>query len=245
MYNDPNAPQPPYGQNPYDPSSQPSQQNPYEQNPYSQPQQQQYGPTQYGAPPYGAPPDYAQPYGTPPGYAQPQPKKSNRALWITLGIIGGVLILACGTCAVLFSLGIYSFGQTVKTSVSSLEATATAAIATTNADLTATSATAPTQTAEAYYTAIQGQDYTTAYSYLDSNLTTPSGTPVTQNLFATAAQSRDSSLGKVTNFTATADSTDPTKVTITVTRGSGAPYTVHMQLSDTSGEWKIVSYDNI
>jgi hypothetical protein len=67
MYNDPNLPQPPYGQ---------------PQPPYGQPQ-----------PPYGQP---QPPYGQGPlPYGQPQPRKSRRWLWIILGIIV-VLLFSCG-----------------------------------------------------------------------------------------------------------------------------------------------------
>jgi hypothetical protein len=56
----------------------------YGQNPYGQPQygQPPYSPGQYGTPgPYGAP-------------GQQPPVKSRRKLWIVLGIVGGVLLLA-------------------------------------------------------------------------------------------------------------------------------------------------------
>lgn len=55
-------------------------------NPYGQ------QPNPYGAPPpYGAPQPYSPaPYGAPP------PKSSSKGLWITLGIVGVVLLLCCG-----------------------------------------------------------------------------------------------------------------------------------------------------
>ena len=55
------------------------------------------GPPANGAPPNYPPPDYPPPnYGQPPYYGgpgQPPPKKSRKALWIVLGIVGGVLLL--------------------------------------------------------------------------------------------------------------------------------------------------------
>lgn len=238
MYNDPNQPQPPYGQppnyqNPYEQPSSPYGQPPYQQTqpPYGQPPYNQpppYAPTQYGAPPYGAPPT--------PGYAQPQPqaKKSNRTLWIVLGIIGGILLLACGGCAV--ALGLIGRGvqQTVNTVSTSIEQTATAV-----------SAQGAQVTAEAYYAAIQAQDYTTAYSYLDNNLVTSDNQPLTQALYTQAAQGRDTSLGQVTNYSISADPNDPNSITVTVTRGQGTPYTVHLKFRQASDGWKITSYDEI
>jgi hypothetical protein len=54
-------------------------------------------PPNYPPPANGTPPNYPPPnYGTPPYYGgpgQPPPKKSRKALWIVLGIVGGVLLL--------------------------------------------------------------------------------------------------------------------------------------------------------
>src|SRR5689334_21190863 len=86
---------------PQDPSGPPS----YGQQPSGQPQRP---PTGHVPPPYGSEyvppqqPPYQQPqYGIPPfpNYAQPQPpKRSLRWLWITLAIVGGILVLACAGC---------------------------------------------------------------------------------------------------------------------------------------------------
>src|SRR5437016_4241896 len=89
---------PPYGPE-YVP---PQQQPPYQQPPYVPPQQQ---------------PPYQQPqYGMPPmqNYTPPQPpKKSLRWLWITLGIIGGIIILSCAGCAIASVFGISFIAKTV------------------------------------------------------------------------------------------------------------------------------------
>ncbi len=85
------------------------------QPPYSAPNQPPYGtPNQppYGAPNqgYGVPPQAPPPYGIPnqppyggvPPYAQPPAqKRSLKWLWITLGIVVGIFVLACGGLAVL------------------------------------------------------------------------------------------------------------------------------------------------
>ncbi len=133
MSYDPNQPQPPdSGQQPQPPYGQPGQpqQPPYEQQwgqqpqsqygqpPYGQPQQppyeqqwgqqppQNYAPTQYVAPAYGAQPA--------PGYMPPQqPKRSRRGLWIALAVIGGLIVLSCGVCGILFATGVGFFAKTV------------------------------------------------------------------------------------------------------------------------------------
>ena len=243
MYNDPNQPQQPYGQppnyqNPYEQPQQPygqppGYQNPYEQPPYGQPQQP-YGQSSYDQPPAYAPTQYGpSPYGAPPapGYAQPQqPKKSNRWLWITLGIIGGLVLLGCVGCALVFGL----IGKGVQQTVSKVEQTATAV-----------SGQGAQITAQAYYAAIQAQDYTTAYSYLDSGLVASNNQPLTQDLYTQAAQGRDTSLGRVTNYSISADPNDPNSITVSVTRSQGSTYTVHLKFTQTSDGWKITSYDEI
>src|SRR6266704_6502768 len=164
MSYDPNQPQPPdSGQQPQPPYGQPGQpqQPPYEQQwgqqpqsqygqpPYGQPQQppygqqwgqqppQDYAPTQYVAPAYGAQPV--------PGYAPPQqPRRSRRGLWIALGIIGGVLVLSCAVCGILFANGAAFFAKTVA---------------------------GPAIVVDQYYNAVKGQHYDTAFSYMEPGTT--------------------------------------------------------------------------
>jgi predicted component of type VI protein secretion system len=76
-------------------------------SPYEQPAQPFYGapppPPAYAPPPIGQPgiPAHAQPM-------QPAPGKSRRGLWITLSVIGGVLLVMCIACSVL----VYAFRST-------------------------------------------------------------------------------------------------------------------------------------
>jgi len=226
MYNDPNQPPQP---NPYDV---PPTQYPVPPSPYEVP------PTQYAAPPYnqpafgtppynppGAAPYNPAPYGAPPvpGYAQApqpqQPKKSLRWLWITLSIIGGVLVLSCAGCITLGVLGYNIFAPTVGSTV----------------------------TANSFYQAIEGQDYTKAYSYLASNMQTTNGTALTQDVFTTGAMAEDSSLGTVTNFSQTSVSTSngTASVTMSVTRSGGQSYVVHLKLQQINGNWVIIQFDRI
>jgi ABC-type transporter MlaC component len=105
----------------------------------------------------------------------------------------------------------------------------------------------PAITVDQYYSAVKNQDYNTAYSYISTNMTTSTGNTLTQELYTTAAQALDSVKGKVTNFSVGSISTNNNvaTVTVSVTRGSAAPYDVHLQLQQINGSWKITSYDNI
>jgi hypothetical protein len=200
MSYDPN--QPPYGQ----------QQPPYGQPPYGQPQQPygqpEYPPTQYvGTPMQG-------------GYIpQPPPpqKKSLRWLWITLGIIGGIIVLGCVGCGITAVMGIGFFAKVA----------------------------GPTFTATEYYTAIKNQDYSQAYTYWDTSGTTSlQGQQATQDAFILVAQAVDTAKGPVTNFSVQPNTNDPSLVTVTVTR-NGSSYVVQLQLHQVNGTWKIIKASGI
>jgi hypothetical protein len=223
-------PQPPYGQ-----PGQP-QQPPYEQQWGQQPQQPPYGqPGQPQQPPYEqqwgqqppqdyAPTQYVAPaYGAQPapGYMPPQqPKRSRRGLWIALGIIGGLIVLSCAVCGIFFVLGIGFFAKSVAL---------------------------PAITVNQYYSAVEKQDYNTAFSYISTNLTASNGQTLTQDLYTTAAQALDFAKGKVTTYSVgnVSTSNNVASVTVSVTRGSAAPYDVQLQLQQINGSWKITSYNNI
>ena len=218
-------PQPPYEQ-PQPPYGQPGQpQSPYGQPPYGQPQQppyeQQWGqqpPQNYAPTQYVAPAYGAQPA---PGYAPPQqPRRSRRGLWIALAIIGGLIVLSCGVCGILSVAGVGFFAKSVV---------------------------GPAITVNQYYSAVEKQDYNTAFSYISTGLTAQNGQTLTQELYTTAAQALDTLKGKVTNYSVgnVSTSNNVASVTVSVTRGGAAPYDVHLQLQQVNGSWKITSYDNI
>jgi ABC-type transporter MlaC component len=98
-----------------------------------------------------------------------------------------------------------------------------------------------------YYTAVKNQNYNSAFSYISTGLTASNGQALTQELYTTAAQALDTVKGKVTNFSVGTPSinNNTATVTVSVTRGSAAPYDVHLQLQQINGSWKITSYDNI
>lgn len=189
------------------------------------PDPEEYIQTEIRRNPYELPPPYSGVASVPP----PPPKKNLKVyvlviigiLCITIAILSGVLI------AVLRFSGQQQ--ETVKRTSVVISPTSVP--------------TTPTQ----YYTAIEHQDYTTAYSYVAPNLTASNGQPLTQELYTTAAQALDTVKGQVTSYTvgSTSVSSNIESVTVIVTRGSTPAYEVHLQLQQINGSWKITSYDNI
>ena len=96
---------------------------------------------------------------------------------------------------------------------------------------------------ERYYLNILSGDYTTAYSYLDSNATI-AGQPIRdQQTFTRVAKAADAQYGTVHGITLSTES-DAANVAVTVSRGSRS-YDVHLVLKQENGAWKIVSADGI
>ena len=75
-----------------------------------------------------------------------------------------------------------------------------------------------------YYSAVEKQDYNTAYSYISTDLTAANGKALTQQIYTEAAQGLDLLKGKVTNFSVGNISTNnnTATVTVSVTRGGGS-----------------------
>ncbi len=150
-----------------------------------------------------------------PTYAQPQQEQSRRSrrrFWL---LIGGISIVVFIVFAVYVGFAAYSAINTVKQTGS---------------------------IPERYYLNIMSGDYTTAYSYLDSNATID-GQPVDQQAFLHLAKAADAQNGTVHGITFNIES-DATHVTATVSRGSRS-YDVHLVLKQENGTWKIVSADGI
>lgn len=129
-------------------------------------------------------------------------------------------MLSCAVCGILFATGAAFFAKTVA---------------------------GPALVANQYYSAVEKQDYSTAFSYIGTNLTTQNGQALTQELYTTAAQALDTLKGRVTNYAVgnISVNNNTATVTVSVTRGSNAPYDVHLQFEQINGSWKITSYDNI
>ncbi len=107
-------------------------------------------------------------------------------------------------------------------------------------------ATSPASSAAAmatnYYQALEQQNYTLAYSFLDPNATdTTTNQKLTPEVFTALAQSTDTSEGSITTFSVGAF---PPLVVMTVTRKYG-PYHTHLQVKLEGSTWKITSLDRI
>jgi hypothetical protein len=168
-------------------------------------------PTQPAQPyPYPQPtPQPYPPYQPYPGqYAPPPmpPKRSNRTLWIVLGSVGGALLLICVSCSI---LAVVLGGQIGKQFGPALGASVTLVN---------------------FCTAMQQQDYATAYAQFSTGLQGR----VTEDEFTSNATKLDADQGRVTNcstsssVSSSGDSNAPTisddRVTLNVgiTRSGGA-----------------------
>jgi hypothetical protein len=100
-------------------------------------------------------------------------------------------------------------------------------------------------TATSYYQAIQAQDYTRAYSFLDVNIVPLDGQKLTQQAFVQVAQFRDTQYGPVSSFSALVSTTDPTAVVMTVSRKGGLRYHTHLKFKQEGNGWKILTLDGI
>jgi hypothetical protein len=100
----------------------------------------------------------------------------------------------------------------------------------------------PTIASDQYYTAIRDQDYARAYSYLGSNVRAM----LSQEAFTQAAQQQDAAFGRVSKYAYTnVPVGDPATANLTVTRANGTSYTVHLELRQEGGVWKITAFDRI
>lgn len=154
-----------------------------------------------------------------PTFTQPdqqQPRWSRRTLWIMVGTL--VALALIGITAIVWLRGSSEFSSELN-SVKQ------------NGSIS-----------ERYYLNIMSGDYTTAYSFLESNATI-AGEPVDQQAFMRLAKSADARYGNVHGITFSTES-DAAQVTVTVSRGS-RNYNVHLVLKQENGTWKIVNADGI
>jgi hypothetical protein len=128
-------------------------------------------------------------------------------------------VLSCAVCGILFVTGAAFFAKTVA---------------------------GPALVANQYYSAVEKQDYSTAFSYISANSIVLNGQTVTQDLYTTAAQAVDTAKGNVTNYSVGVPSVtnNTASVTVTVTRASTPAYDVQLQLQQVNGTWKIISFNN-
>jgi hypothetical protein len=100
----------------------------------------------------------------------------------------------------------------------------------------------PTIASDQYYTAIKNQDFAKAYTFLGSHLKTV----YSQEEFTQMAQERDAAAGKVNHYSyANIPAGDPTTAILTVTRANGTTYTVHLEMRQEGGVWKVTAFDRM
>lgn len=171
----------------------------------------EYVSTGHGQPPYGDVPPVL-PYPPEP------PRKSHRRLWITLGIVGIVLVLfVCGGCVAASVFGFRYIQQNI------------------GAELVAAQ----------YYEALKEQKYDLAYSYVDANASIQ-GQHVSLATFTRLAQTADATRGKVAEYTPDTftESGNSATVTMQVTRNKQT-YPVRLRLKREGNDWRIINADRI
>jgi hypothetical protein len=100
----------------------------------------------------------------------------------------------------------------------------------------------PTIASDQYYTAIWGHDYAMAYTFLGSDLR--SG--LSQEAFTQQAQQQDATYGSVSKYSYdNVPLGEPAHVTLTVIRANETSYTVHLEMRQEGGTWKITAFDRI
>ncbi len=100
----------------------------------------------------------------------------------------------------------------------------------------------PTITSDQYYNAIRDQDYARAYAFLGSDVKAA----LSQGAFTQQAQQQDGAYGRVSEFSyANVPIGNPANATMTVTRVNGTAYTVHLEMRQEGGTWKITAFDRI
>src|SRR5579872_877144 len=201
--------QPRYGQATY---------NPAVQQPQAQGQQQ----APQGSYPQ-VPPNYP-PSFVPPYERRRPAKKSRRWLWITLSIVGAVLLLTCGLC----SWAAYSFLAPAVQGVSG-----------------------SLNVVDDYYSNLQTKDYAAAFGDINTQYELSS---LTETQFAQQASDRDSQNGAVLSYTpgqpAYASSPnggfDFTRFTISVdVKRPKLSYTTTLYVRKIGNNWKITNFDSI
>jgi hypothetical protein len=100
----------------------------------------------------------------------------------------------------------------------------------------------PTIASDQYYNAIRDQNFARAYTFLGSDLKAG----LSQEAFTQQAQQQDTTYGRVSEFSyANVPIGDPANATLTVTRANGTTYTVHLEMRQEGGAWKITAFDRI
>jgi hypothetical protein len=167
---------------------------------------------------------------------KPGGKRAPSKFMLRYFILAFIMFFCLGV--VIFTLTVYNDQGSSSPSNATLTLVSSAGSASTSTLRTAMTATPSpvATTATEYYQAIEAQNYTYAYSFLD-----PKATGLSQEAFIQMAQTTDKEEGKVVSFSV-ADF--PPQVVMTVTRNIG-PYHVHLLFQQENNAWKIISLDRI
>ena len=168
-------------------------------------------------------PGYPPPYA-PPFVQQPPVKKSRRWLWITLSVLGVVLLLSCGLCGwVVYNF----FAPAVQGITGSLNVI------------------------DDYYSNLQSANYTAAFSDINTRYQL---SKLTEPQFAQLAGDRDKTYGAIRSYTPgqPAYASDPnggfdfTRFTISVdVKRAKLNYTSTLYLRKIGNDWKITNFDSV
>ncbi len=208
---------------PFQQYGQPMQQAPVNSGVVPPQAQGQHIPRQPQVPQSSYPPTYPPPF-VPPYERRLPARKSRRWLWITLSIVGAVLLLTCGLC----SWAAYSFLAPAVQGISgSLDVV------------------------NDYYGDLQTKNYAVAFKDIDTQYEL-SGLTLTQ--FAQEARTRDSQYGPILSFTpgqpAYASTSnggfDFTRFTISVdVKRAKLSYTTTLYVRKLGNSWKITNFDSV
>jgi hypothetical protein len=157
-----------------------------------------------------------------------QPRQSHKALWITLSILGGVILLSCVACSAFAAISVNRLGKQI------------------------TSSLGPTLTAQEFCSDMEIQDYDSAYSLFSANLQSQ----ITSDQWNAKNQARDLHDGQVTTCTVLSNSNLPqggrANIQIQITRNSDTPSTSTTITGSQTGvltiiqegsQWKIDNID--
>jgi hypothetical protein len=100
----------------------------------------------------------------------------------------------------------------------------------------------PSIASDQYYNAVREQDYARAYAFLGSEVKAG----LSQEAFTQQAQQQDEVYGRVSTYSyTTVPFGGQAKATLMVTRAHGTSYTVHLEMQQEGGTWKITAFDRI
>ena len=99
-------------------------------------------------------------------------------------------------------------------------------------------------TVNQFYTALEHQDYMTAFQSLDPSMRTSQGQMISPDWLSQSAQAYDAAEGPVTRYALAAVRANPgvRVFTIKVTRGSGS-YRTRLRVQKLGYDWKIIGFD--